>query len=138
LSTLVVDASALAEYLLGTRRAIVVEETITDAQAEVHAPALCDVEVISILRRAVLGKRVTTERAAYAIIDLLGLPLTRHGHLTLLGRMFRLRQNFSAYDATYVALAEQLGAALLTADGSLARAVRAHLDLAVIDASGAS
>jgi predicted nucleic acid-binding protein len=137
LTALVVDASALAEFLLNTERGKVVAEAMIEAGAEVHAPALCDVEVLSILRRAILGKRLAANRAADAIIDLLDLPLTRHGHLALLGRMLRLRENFSAYDAACVALAEELGAPLLTADRALAQAVQTHLGLRVIDASQA-
>jgi predicted nucleic acid-binding protein len=48
----------------------------------------------------------------------------RHGHQSLLTRVLELRENFTAYDAAYVALAEQLRANLLTADEPLARAVR--------------
>jgi predicted nucleic acid-binding protein len=59
--------------------------------------------------------------------DYLDLPLTRHGHEQVLSRILDLRDNFSAYDATYAALAEGLGALLLTADAHLARAVRARL-----------
>jgi predicted nucleic acid-binding protein len=56
----------------------------------------------------------------------------------LLGRILRLRENFSAYDASYVALADQLDALLLTADAALVRAVRTHPRLPVVDASGAA
>ncbi len=72
---------------------------------------------------------LTEERAGAAIEDYLDMPLTRHGHQALLARVLALRENFSAYDATYVALAEGIGARFLTADESLARAVRAGLGL---------
>jgi predicted nucleic acid-binding protein len=62
----------------------------------------------------------------------LALPLTRHGHAALLGRILALRDNFSAYDATYVALAERVGGRLLTADDPLARAVRTHTSLELV------
>lgn len=60
----------------------------------------------------------------------LDLPITRHGHELLLSRCLALRQNFSVYEATCVALAERLDAALLTADTGLARAARAHVPVA--------
>ncbi len=66
---------------------------------------------------------------AQAIEDYLDLPITRHGHQWLMGRILSLRENLSAYDATYVALAEELGGTLLTADESLARAARTHTRL---------
>lgn len=94
--------------------------------AELHVPALCDIEVSAALRRGLLAGLLTEERALTALVDYADLPLTRHGHQLLLARVLSLRANFSAYDATYVALAEQLRAALLTADGALARAVQAH------------
>jgi predicted nucleic acid-binding protein len=71
-------------------------------------------------------------RAADAIEDYLDLPLFRHGHQALLGRVLELRSNFSAYDATYVALAEQLNGELLTVDDGLARAVRTQLPLGLV------
>lgn len=64
--------------------------------------------------------------------DYLDLPLTRHGHQTVIGRILALRENFSAYDAVYVALAEGLHGDLLTADDSLARATRSHTTLYVL------
>ena len=57
-------------------------------------------------------------------------PLMRHGHQALLDRVLTLRPNYTAYDATYVALAERLGAVLLTTDAALARAARKHVPLA--------
>lgn len=95
-------------------------------------PALCDVEVTAGLRRALLRGALSEQRAILAVEDYLDLPLTRHGHQSLLGRILDLGANFSAYDATYVALAEQLGAGLLTADGALARAARTHTRLGLL------
>ena len=95
-------------------------------------PALCDVEVAAGLRRALLRRALSGERAEEAVRDYLDLPLSRHGHQGLVVRILELRANFSAYDATYVALAEHLGAELLTADERLARAVQAHTKIAVL------
>lgn len=100
--------------------------------ASLHVPALCDVEVASSLRRLLLHGVLSEERAKEALKDYLDLPLTRHGHLTLLARVLSLRANFSAYDATYAALAERLGATLLTGDENLARAMENHLDVATV------
>lgn len=76
--------------------------------------------------------RLDERRAAAALEDYLDLPLTRHPHESLLSRALQLRHNVSAYDAAYVALAEQLGAELLTADARLANAVRTHVGIAVL------
>jgi predicted nucleic acid-binding protein len=122
----VADASALVEYLLRTERSGGVEREMRARGADVHVPALCDVEVTAVLRRALLSGVLTSDRAEAALADYVDLPLTRHGHQVLLKRILSLRANFSAYDATYVALAEQLGAALLTTDMALGRAVRAQ------------
>lgn len=101
-----------------------------------HVPALCDVEVVAALRRARRTRRIDDGRLHEALGDYLALALTRHGHEPLLERILALRENFSAYDAAYVTLAEQLGAELLTADRPLARAARTHLRLTVICAGG--
>lgn len=135
MSPLVVDASALGDYLLGTAPAPNVREALVRHEADLHIPELCDVEVAAILRRRLLAGELTLQRAADAVIDLADLPLTRHGHLASLGRILQLRENFSSYDATYIALAESVGGALVTTDGRFARAIRAHLALDLIDAS---
>lgn len=103
------------------------EAAVTSPDADVHVPALCDVEVVSALRRALLARSMGEQRAHEALADYRALPLTRHGHEPLLERVLALRHNLSAYDATYVALAEGLGAELLTADRGLARAARSYL-----------
>lgn len=95
-------------------------------------PALCDVEVVAGLRHALLRRALSDQRAEDALLDYLDLPLVRHGHQRLLERVLELRRNFSAYDATYVALAEQLPGDLLTADARLTRAVRTHMELRVL------
>lgn len=69
---------------------------------------------------------MSEERARDALNDYSQLPITRHGHLLLLGRTLALRTNFTAYDATYLALAERLGADLLTEDHAFARAIKSN------------
>jgi predicted nucleic acid-binding protein len=95
-------------------------------------PALCDIEVAAGLRCALLRGLLSLERADQALAHYPLLPLTRHGHQGLLPRMLSLRSNFGAYDACYVALAELLGADLLTADERLARAVRTHTGVGLL------
>lgn len=122
----VADASALVEYLLRTPRAGAIGRIVEDPDVDLHAPALCDVEVAAALRRALRLGRLAVDRAGEAVEDYLDLPLSRHGHEPLLAPILRRRDNFSAYDAAYVALADRLGAALLSADRRLRRAVARH------------
>ncbi len=131
-SPYVVDASAVVEYLLRTPRGEALERILRDPSTDLHVPALCDVEVTAVLRRAVLGRRLGIDRAYDALEDYLELPFARHGHAQLLGRMLGLRQNFSTYDAAYVALCEWLEAGLVTSDGALARAVGEHTEIEVL------
>lgn len=66
------------------------------------------------------------------MLDYAAMPLRRHRHAPLLGRAFELRENLAAADAMYVALAERLGASLLTADQKLACAIRDHTSVLVL------
>lgn len=131
MSALVLDASAVVEYLLRTPRGVPIEAVLRSSAGGADVPALCDVEVASVLRRGVLAGRLTPGRAGEALADYGDLPLTRHGHLALVERIFALRDNFTAYDATYVALAERLEATLATTDPALERAVKRHTAVTV-------
>lgn len=77
-----------------------------------------DLEITSV-RRAARSGRLDERRSSHALADLIALPLRRAPHLPLLPRVWELRENFTAYDAAYVALAELLEAVLLTADERL-------------------
>jgi predicted nucleic acid-binding protein len=87
------------------------------------------------LRRLVSSGEATAERAGQAIADLLDRPIERYPHDILVPRIWQLRENFSVYDASYVALAEGLAdepVPLLTTDARLARAVADHADVPVL------
>jgi predicted nucleic acid-binding protein len=89
---------------------------------EIAAPELLDLEVASVLRRQVRAGAIDTRRAGFALADLMAVPLIRAPHQPLLQRCWQLRDNLTVYDAAYVALAEALGADLLTGDTRLAKA----------------
>lgn len=130
---IVVDASALLEFLLQTPLGARVEARLLRDRDEFHAPHLIDVEVTQGLRRLVRAREVSADRAAEAIEDLVDLDLHRHAHLDLLARSWKLRDNVTAYDAMYVALAEALDATVVTCDTPLAKASghRAHIEVIV-------
>lgn len=125
----VVDASVLAEYLVGSPRGVAAASTLA-RDASVHVPHLAVVETASVLRGWVLGGHLSADRASAALTDLAAFPGTRWPAEPLLPRIWELR-DLSAYDATYVALAEALDATLLTADARLARAVDGRAGCAV-------
>ncbi|MFN7961797.1 MAG: type II toxin-antitoxin system VapC family toxin [Thermoanaerobaculia bacterium] len=119
---IVVDASVALELVLATPLAGSVRARLFRPQETLHAPHLLDVEVANALRRGVAAGRVSSRRGKEAL-DLLGeLPLHRYPHELLLPRIWELRQNATAYDAAYLALAEGLSAPLLTLDARLAAA----------------
>jgi predicted nucleic acid-binding protein len=130
---IVLDASALLEFLLQTRLGIRVEARLFTRREEFHAPHLVDVEVAQALRRLVRTSEVSVDRAVEAIADLADLDLHRHPHLDLLTRVWKLRENITAYDATYVALAEALDAPIVTCDAPLARAPGHRARIEVIE-----
>jgi predicted nucleic acid-binding protein len=119
---IVVDASALLEFLLQTPIGVRVEARLFRDTDELHAPHLVDVEVVQGLRRLVRMGEVSSGRADEAIQDLADLDLHRHPHVDLLSRAWKLRDNVSAYDAMYVALAEAIEAIMVTCDRPLAKA----------------
>jgi predicted nucleic acid-binding protein len=117
---IVLDASATVDWLLQTSAGLRVEERVLSLNESLHAPHLLDLEVTQALRRLTRDGTVSSNRANEAIGDLLDLRITRYAHFVLLPRIWRLRHNLSAYDASYVGLAEKLGAPLITRDGRLA------------------
>ena len=119
---IVLDASALVELVLGTPAGRTIATRIADPALALHVPHLADVEVAQALRRYAKEGEVDAKAAAAALEDLRALDLQRHAHEPLLDRVWALRNNLSAYDAVYVALAEVLDTTVLTCDGRLARA----------------
>src|SRR2546426_9061482 len=96
-----------------------------------HAPHLVDLEVAQVLRRYAASGEMEARRGLQALEDLVDLPLVRYPHDLLLSRIWDLRNNLTAYDAAYVALAEALAAPLVTRDAALASpgAHRARVEL---------
>lgn len=89
-------------------------------EAHYDAPALIDAEVASairgMLRTSKPGTHIGPRRAGLMLTDLADLPLTRHSLQPYMRRALAMRDNATAYDAFYLALAEALGEPLLTAD----------------------
>jgi len=129
---IVVDASALLEVLLRTPTAQAIERRLFGLRETLHAPHLLDVEVAQVIRRYVRMREMEAERGAAALADLAEFPLHRYPHNFLLPRVWELRENLTAYDAVYVALAEILDSSLLTRDRRLAAAAghQARIELA--------
>jgi predicted nucleic acid-binding protein len=114
---IVLDASAAVQALLndGQARHLVAAESL-------HAPHLVDAEVLSALRRLIGAGTLTADDGARCVNTWSGIGLIRYAAGPLLERIWELRQTISAYDAMYVALAEQLDCALVTADDRLSGA----------------
>jgi predicted nucleic acid-binding protein len=119
---IVLDASAAIDWLLQTPAGKRIENRIYSRIETLHAPHLLDLEVTQVLRRLVQQGVLPAHRADEALRDLLDLRINRYAHFVLLPRIWQLRHNMSAYDAAYIVLAANLGAALLTRDGRLASA----------------
>lgn len=117
----VVDASAIVEWLARRPSATLVEQALRD---DAFAPELLDVEVVSALARAVRLKRISRKDAVGALDVLASAPIVRVPHLGLVADAWHRTGNLSAYDAFYVALAARLRCHLITADARLARAPR--------------
>jgi predicted nucleic acid-binding protein len=119
---IVLDASTVVEWLLRLPRAGLVEARLSREAESLHSPHLLDVEVAQVVRRLAAQGVVSAERGRQALEDLADLDLARHPHEVLLPAIWQLRENLTAYDAAYVALAEALDAPLLTLDARLAGA----------------
>ncbi len=119
---IVVDASVVATALADDGAAGRRARARLLRAGHLAAPDLVDVETVSVLRRRWLAHTLTARRFSAAVDDLADLDLDRFPTLPLMRRAYELRANVTAYDASYVALAELLDCPLLTADTRLARA----------------
>jgi len=127
---IVVDASVVTEAVAGSsERNLNVLRRITGETA--LAPHVLDLEVTSALRGLVRRGALAEAVARAALRHLAVLPVVRCGHSPLLSRCWALRDNLTVYDAAYVALAEAIGARLLTSDQRLAHAtgIRCEIEL---------
>ncbi len=113
-----------AELLLRTPRGRKIEQRLLDSKGSLAAPHLLDVEVAQVLRRYARAGQLDSKRGSEALQDLADMPIERYPHDFLLGRVWELRENLTAYDAVYVVLAEALDTILLTADRRLADSAR--------------
>ena len=118
---IVVDASALVALLIDAGES---GEAVATAIAdhELHSPDLALAETANVLRRQELAGRIQPVEATLAHTDLLELPLRTWPYATVAERAWELRGSLTAYDAAYAAVAELVGAPLLTLDSRLARA----------------
>jgi predicted nucleic acid-binding protein len=124
---IVLDASIVIELLTNGPLSDSVRSELVDSGESFLVPHLLDVEVLSALRHLVAGQRVDAHRMEQILADLASLPAERYEHVPLLGRVWELRHNFTAYDAVYIALAEAAGASLYTCDEKLANGHRARV-----------
>lgn len=124
---IVVDASAAVLGLVndGDARALLAAEALV-------TPHLADSEIVHALRAQVLRRDLDVVAADRMIDVWQRLGVERIGVAGLLGRVWELRDNLSAYDATYIALAEALESPLVTADGRLARAPGPRCTITVV------
>ena len=119
---IVLDASAVVELIVEPAAAAGAIRSRIRADPDLHVPHLVDAEVTNALRRKLLAGQLDVRRARRAIRRLAAMRLVRWQQTALLGRALALRDQLSAYDAIYVAMAEATGATLLTRDARLARA----------------
>ena len=106
-------------------------ERIETSGESLHVPHVMDLEVLHTLRRHVLLDILSLKRGSEALEDLENIAFFRYPHTPLAERIWALRENLTAYDAAYVALAEALDAPLVTTDARLARApgIRAAVEV---------
>lgn len=120
---IVVDASVLVEFLLGRRQVLeAVSREFSGAFDEAfHAPELIDPEALNALRGLLRGGNIDALQAELAVNELQEVRLVRYPHAPFMRRVWELRDNLTAYDALYLALAEMFdGSVLITGDAGLA------------------
>lgn len=118
---IVADASAVAEVLLARPLAAAVRSALTP-QPELHVPEHFHVEVLSVLRRYAIRGELSERRAAETLAALSDLRVLTYPVIELAAVVWDLRDELTAYDAAYLALARRLEVGLITLDKGLAKA----------------
>ena len=126
---IVLDASVVVELLTNGPLADSLRRDLAGRGESFIVPHLLDVEVVSALRNLVAGQRIDSHRSAQFLTGLAALPAERYAHTPLVGRIWELRHNFTAYDAAYIALAEATDSVLYTCDSKLCKGHRAQVVL---------
>ncbi|WP_078056708.1 type II toxin-antitoxin system VapC family toxin [Corynebacterium bouchesdurhonense] len=128
----VLDSSAAIELILATPRGQRVAAVFRDPATAIAAPELLITETLQVLRRLMRSGALTESEAQVAIANLRDLDVIYYGHGSLIDRVWELRDNMSAYDATFTSLAEHLGATLVTADARLSNAPGSSAEVVLI------
>lgn len=129
---IVLDTSAAIELLLKLPKSALVVEQLDKFGWQIAAPELLTIESLQVLRRRV-ANGLTNLVSAEEALELLNLiNISYYEHQMLADRIWELKDNLTAYDATFVALAEALNAVLLTADERMANAPGINADIIVI------
>jgi predicted nucleic acid-binding protein len=126
---IVLDASVVVELLSNGALADSIRRDLVESSDTFIVPHLLDVEAVSALRNMVAGRRFDAHRSGEFLAGLAALPAERYSHIPVLGRMWELRHNFTAYDAAYIALAEATDSVLYTCDEKLCKGHRARVAL---------
>jgi len=126
---IVLDASVVVELLTNGSLADSIRNELARQDESFLVPHLIDVEVMSAIRRLAAERRIDPHRSGQFLAELASLPAERYSHTPLIGRIWELRHNFTAYDATYIALAEATDSILYTCDEKLHRGHRARVAL---------
>ena len=124
---IVLDASVVVELLTNGPLADAIRQEFASCNESFLVPHLLEVEAVSAVRRLAAGKRIDAHRSSECLWELAALPAERYSHTPLIDRIWELRHNFNAYDATYVALAEATGSVLYTCDEKLRTGHRARV-----------
>jgi predicted nucleic acid-binding protein len=112
---IVLDASAVNVFLLRANEVVPLTDAIANCE-HIACPLILDFEVLNTLRKQVYERVVTVGRAEEAL-DLYGqLPFVRYPTSILADKIWAMRNNFTAYDAAYIALAEFLEVPIYTKD----------------------
>ena len=129
---MVLDASGAIELLLNTAAGKRLSARLADESEAVHAPHLIDMEIAQVLRRYVRHGMLSERTGALALERWRSLDVERYSHEPFLGRVWQLRDNLTAYDAVYIALAEALSTVLVTGDRKLVGAPRVGVAIELI------